>query len=1535
MLIDTGDVGADAGVALENALRTLEERGLVPGRAAWLGVVAGSGSKGESASGDTLARTLARVLGEDVQAPVHRHEWSQHHAHISGPAVIEPVQASWTRSRGGRPASAADGPTPQVFEAPAILPYPTPGPLVRAAQGMDPDLEDRFFTGRHRVLSDIAHWLEDRQPGIFLLTGAPGSGKSAVLGRIVALSDPLQRADLLAHGALRPGDPDPGVNTVDVSLRLSGLTVHQLASAVADGLGLPRPPTPSSLIADLERGWSRSGQRLVIVMDGLDEAAPYEADGMLDQLLAPLSRQACLLVGSRDRPLRSSAERGESLSQVVVRLFGSRARHMSLDEAPEAESDIEEYSRRRLQAEGLPLGEAAAASRVIARQATQGHGGFLFARVAADSVIRRHPAGPEDWEQAVPGSVRAALAQDLEKGPTLVRDGQVVPHAARDLLTALAWSSGNGLPARGIWEATATAISDGGTSYGPADLDWLLGAYGRYVVEDTDGDQPVYRLYHQALVGHLRDMSAAGHRRGRAEPAYRVARALVDLLLGHADDARTANPYLRRALPEHALMAEGRGIDLVRELVETRGDAFRPDLAQALTRVAASLSEAGRWAEAVAPSQEATWLYRELTKGDRGSYLPDLAMSLNNLAIHQTMAGDRQGALVAATEAASLHRTLADSDPSAYLPDLAASLNSLARSQAQSGDRHGALATITEAVTIRRSLAHRNSASYVPELAASLNNLAVHQAAAGDRHGALSAITEATYLYRSLAEENPALYLPDLAASLNNLAVHQAAAGDRHGALSAITEATYLYRSLAEENPALYLPDLAASLNNLANQQADVGDHHGALTAITEAVIIRRNLAEENPAAHLPDLAASLNNLANQQADVGDHHGALTAITEAVIIRRNLAEENPAAHLPDLAASLNNLANQQADVGDHHGALTAITEAVALLRNLAQADPHAHLPHLADALNNLAAHQAGTGDSQSALATATEAVGYYRALAAHNPAAHLPHLAGALNNLARSQTECGEPDAALAAISEAVGLYRTLAQDNPAAHLPHLAGALNNLSVHRAVNGDRQSALASVEEAVAIRRAFAGANPAAHLHDLAVSLHNLAVHQAGTGDSQSALATATEAVGYYRALAAHNPAAHLPHLAGALNNLARSQTECGEPDAALAAISEAVGLYRTLAQDNPAAHLPHLTDALDNLSRVAPLELALTVHREAEQALGTHPEAARRLAVRRAELELTHADSDLGLSSLITLASPQQASEGEGTATFQARQRLRTHSGTAAANAERIEALWRELTRTEPPAWFRLSQETLDRAIEWIRCPTWAASRSFWDAHAEELQTSDSTLALEEIALTDRSAAEHLEIARAAVTAGPDSAFRPYLTAELLVAWTDLPTWEESQAYLTDHAEILLHELAVDLLRSDLDAPESAVGFAVLVLSRAIGIAPAYECVKSRGRLHRQVQLALASDEPAPEVLRAAALLELFVYQEDFTGAAHLALASVLDGSSHDPPSWPAAEQADRDRVIAEIASVMSRHTQHESPLGALIVSILAASPAS
>lgn len=74
--------------------------------------------------------------------------------------------------------------------------------------------------------------------------------------------------------------------------------------------------------------------------------------------------------------------------------------------------------------------------------------------MATDSVIRRFAAAAdaedaEDWAQAIPSSISAAFSNDLAEGPKRERDGEILPHAAQDLLTALAWSAGNGMPARG------------------------------------------------------------------------------------------------------------------------------------------------------------------------------------------------------------------------------------------------------------------------------------------------------------------------------------------------------------------------------------------------------------------------------------------------------------------------------------------------------------------------------------------------------------------------------------------------------------------------------------------------------------------------------------------------------------------------------------------------------------------------------------------------------------------------------------------------------------------------------------------------------------------------------------------------------------------------------------------------------------------------------------------------------------------------------------------------------------------------------
>ncbi|MFE3792400.1 caspase family protein, partial [Streptomyces goshikiensis] len=701
LLIDTCHAGAGVVPSLKKALDRLSQRNVPPGRSAWFGVIASCRPQEKAEAGGILLDAFARVLREGPRTDEYRHEWSRRNGQVSGSTVIQTVLAEWPEEVGHRPLDAMTGRDRLMFANPLRSPATEPElveHLVQAARGAAPDDEGWYFSGRRRVLGEITEWLEARRPGLFLVTGSAGSGKSAVLGRIATLSDPAHRADVLAHEPLTPRDPDPGEDSVDVALHLRGFTVQQLAEAIARRLSLPRPQTPAALIAEVEKGWPESRRRLVLVLDGLDEAAPDQAHPVVEQLLAPLSRLACVLLGSRDRPFRPQQEPGESLDQAVSRLLDVRARASDLDAETDTENDIREYCGRRLRALTDP--DATTATGLVAGRASTRSGGFLFARMATDSLLRRFAAaGAEgwDWEEAIPSSISAAFTEDLESGPVRERDGTVLPHAAEDLLTALAWSAGNGMPARGVWEAAASALSGDGIEYGPEDVDWLLNEYGRYVVEDTDGTQAVYRLYHREFIAHLRQAAQP------SAPAYRVARALVDLLRGQTADGAViedANPYVRGALATHAVMAEERGIALVRELVDTQGGMFRSDLARALGSVAASWSEDGRWEKALAPSQEGSDLFRALASSDPGAYLPNLAGALNNLAAIQSETGNRQGALTTITEAADLYRTLTNSNPAAHLPELAGALNNLAAIQSETGNRQGALTTITEAADL-------------------------------------------------------------------------------------------------------------------------------------------------------------------------------------------------------------------------------------------------------------------------------------------------------------------------------------------------------------------------------------------------------------------------------------------------------------------------------------------------------------------------------------------------------------------------------------------------------------------------------------------------------------------------------------------------------------------------------------------------------------------------------------------------------------------------------------------------------------------
>ena len=65
-----------------------------------------------------------------------------------------------------------------------------------------------FFTGRRQALSQLVAWLTAAPTpadNVRVVTGGPGSGKSAVLARLVTMSDPQYRAGM--PGPLAPDDP--------------------------------------------------------------------------------------------------------------------------------------------------------------------------------------------------------------------------------------------------------------------------------------------------------------------------------------------------------------------------------------------------------------------------------------------------------------------------------------------------------------------------------------------------------------------------------------------------------------------------------------------------------------------------------------------------------------------------------------------------------------------------------------------------------------------------------------------------------------------------------------------------------------------------------------------------------------------------------------------------------------------------------------------------------------------------------------------------------------------------------------------------------------------------------------------------------------------------------------------------------------------------------------------------------------------------------------------------------------------------------
>ena len=1003
------------GSGLEEALSEAANWARTTTGSRWFCILA-SAQAYEKAIGGRLAELLVRLVRDGPTSDRLRYLWENpYDTGVRGATLIAAITDEWPYG-GQRPLPATFGGANVVFLPNRRYDPAAPERLVEAE-------DSAWFTGRQRLIGEIVAWLGAGRPGVRVLTGAPGSGKSAVLDRLAGLLDPVRRVDPAQESDLGSVDLGAGEAKIDAVVRARGLGADGLLEKLSAVLGVPRPESVWDLLAWLAERETRA----VLFVDALDEAIGPERGRIATEVLARLAEVALVLVATRDIPADAEGKRPlDALSSVAA--------PWNLDHDEDTEADLIAYVTRRLASSANR--ELTTIAMAVAQRAMHEDAGFLYARVVTD-LLRQDPIDTTlpGGEEALKLSVSAAFARTLDQAPA-----GLTPADVRNLLTPLACSFGSGLPASDVWLHLSNTLSRD-HRYSLTDVGAVLGSHGRFVVEAGEDGQAVYRLFHRELADHLTQADSY--------IIERIDDNIGRLWLEQTGEGRVpdrADPYLRRYGPLHLTRRGEEGITVLRRLAETNPASYLPHLAGSLTELSYVRRGMGQGEGAARAAEEATGICRRLAEADPDTFLPGLAGSLTTLANALVILGLREDAAQTAEEATSIYRRLAEARADAFQSGLAISLGNFSVALGSLGQWEDAAEVAHEATSTYRRLAEAHPNAFQPNLAWSLTILASALGSLGRREDAAQAAEEAAGIYRPLAAASPDAFLPGLAGSLANLASALGSLGRREDAAQAAEEATSIYRRLAAVGPDAFLPGLAAALINSASALGAVGRREDAAQAAEEAAGIYRPLAAASPDAYLPGLALSLTNLADVLGGVGRREDAAQAAEEAAGIYRPLAAASPDAYLPGLALSLTNLADVLGGVGRREDAAQAAEEAASIYRRLAAASPDASLPGLATSLSSLSNFQRELGQRQDARQAAEEATGIYRRLAAASPDAFLPSLAAALINSANALGGVGRREDAAQAAEEAAGIYRRLAAASPDAFLPGLAGSLANLS---------------------------------------------------------------------------------------------------------------------------------------------------------------------------------------------------------------------------------------------------------------------------------------------------------------------------------------------------------------------------------------------------------------------------------------------------------------------------------------------------------
>jgi WD40 repeat protein len=449
------------------------------------------------------------------------------------------------------------------------------------------------FIGRESIIQQITRWLDGPEP-VFLLTGLPGTGKSQLalhLAEMYASQDSSRRSAhiVLLHAHFCRARDDRTLDPLRFARDLAqcletrfpdwrhvlnddreeqvrqevtgaatvitaepGATVAGVLSEIHLGDVSARPALQRLVVRPLERLYQQDALpgRLLIIVDGLDEALTYPASDTIVDVLASLA-------GTLPEPVRIVlTTRPDPL--VLRRLRTLQPHDLETDEA-----DVVAYALQRLAAVPEP-GRKAWAEAI----AKAGRGNFLYARHVLDDLLA-HPGrlagNPESTP--LPAGLDAYYAEYLDR--ELSRTNQAWSDRYRPLLSLLVVARGAGL----TWSMLADI-----TGIPPSHLDDALNRLRQYLIGPWP-DGPL-RLYHESFREYL--ITAPDHQVYPQEAEQQLAQSLA---------AAPQSDYARAHRAAHA--AAARRLD---ELLCDASAILTVEPRSLLVVLDAADSLEGRWA---------------------------------------------------------------------------------------------------------------------------------------------------------------------------------------------------------------------------------------------------------------------------------------------------------------------------------------------------------------------------------------------------------------------------------------------------------------------------------------------------------------------------------------------------------------------------------------------------------------------------------------------------------------------------------------------------------------------------------------------------------------------------------------------------------------------------------------------------------------------------------------------------------------------------------------------------------------------------